>query len=94
MNSVIKTGKKKQIFSSTIKNVSDLNSHFFLLVNQVWGKAGHQYMHKCLQTMCDLRSTHHFAFINEVDKCIGEAIKTMGPRIVLDAVPFQITGEE
>ncbi|PIK40031.1 putative RRP12-like protein isoform X1 [Apostichopus japonicus] len=61
---------------------------------EVWGKAGHQYMHKCLQTMCDLRSTHHFAFINEVDKCIGEAIKTMGPRIVLDAVPFQITGEE
>lgn len=61
---------------------------------EVWGKTGHQYMRKCMQTICDLRSTHHFAFISEVDECVGKAIKVMGPRVVLEAVPLEITGEE
>lgn len=71
-----------------------LDASFHKPILQVWGKTGHQYMRKCLQTICDLRSTHHFAFISEVDECVGKAIKVMGPRIVLEAVPLEITGEE
>ena len=51
-------------------------------------------MTKCLQSMCDLRSTHHFPYTQELDKTVGMAIKTMGPKVVLDAVPLQITGDE
>ncbi|XP_077992398.1 RRP12-like protein [Glandiceps talaboti] len=61
---------------------------------EVLGKQCHAMMRKCLQSMADLRSTHQFPFIYDLDKAIGMAIRSMGPKLVLDAVPLQITGDE
>ncbi|XP_022106693.1 RRP12-like protein [Acanthaster planci] len=61
---------------------------------EVIGKEGCRFMKKCLQSMCDLRSTHHFPYIQELDRTVGMAVRTMGPRFVLGAVPLQITGDE
>ena len=51
-------------------------------------------MKKCLQSMCDLRTTHHFSYTQELDRAVGMAVRTMEPSFVLAAVPLQITGDE
>ncbi|XP_071947906.1 RRP12-like protein [Antedon mediterranea] len=61
---------------------------------EVLGKECHSMMTKCLQTMADLRSTHQFSYTAELDKTMGSAVKHIGPRIVLNAVPLQITGDD
>ena len=53
--------------------------------------------HKLLLSMSTMRTTdaiHDFQYRMEVDNAVGAAVKTMGPKSVLEAVPLQITGEE
>lgn len=47
-----------------------------------------------LQSLADLRSTPHFPFIGELDLAVGGAVVSMGPEVVLGAVPLNITGFE
>lgn len=47
-----------------------------------------------LQSLADLRSTPHFSFSGELDLAVGAAVETMGPQVVLDVVPLNITGYE
>lgn len=47
-----------------------------------------------LQSLADLRSTPHFPFSGEVDLAVGAAVESMGPEVVLGAVPLNITGVE
>ncbi|XP_071507435.1 RRP12-like protein [Diadema antillarum] len=61
---------------------------------EAFGKEGHSFMAKNLQSICDLRGSQHFAYKHELDKAMGAAILAMGPRLVLQAVPLHITGEE
>lgn len=44
--------------------------------------------------MGDLRDTPHFSYKGEMDHAIGSAVKAMGPRLVLEAIPLGITGEK
>nr|CAG4651565.1 EOG090X00E0 [Triops cancriformis] len=48
----------------------------------------------CLQSLADLRVSPRFAYEAEVDFAVGKAVRVMGPRIVLRAIPLQITGHE
>lgn len=59
----------------------------------VFGKLVPKMLMKCLASMGDLRDTPHFSFKSEMDKAIGSAVKSMGPRLVLSAIPLNITGE-
>uniref|UniRef100_A0A3Q3MIK7 Ribosomal RNA processing 12 homolog n=1 Tax=Labrus bergylta TaxID=56723 RepID=A0A3Q3MIK7_9LABR len=45
-----------------------------------------------LQSLADLRSTPQFPFSGELDLAVGGAVETMGPEVVLGAVPLNITG--
>uniref|UniRef100_A0A669CRD9 Ribosomal RNA processing 12 homolog n=1 Tax=Oreochromis niloticus TaxID=8128 RepID=A0A669CRD9_ORENI len=56
------------------------------------GKQAHSIMTKSLQSLADLRSTPHFAFSGELDLAVGGAVESMGPEVVLGAVPLNITG--
>ncbi|KAH9514290.1 pre-rRNA processing protein [Bulinus truncatus] len=47
----------------------------------------------CLTSMGELRDTPHFSFKGEMDYAIGNAVKAMGPSLVLEAIPLGITGE-
>lgn len=47
-----------------------------------------------LQSLADLRSSPHFPFSGELDLAIGGAVESMGPEVVLSAVPLNITGYE
>lgn len=47
-----------------------------------------------LQSLADLRSTPYFAFSGELDLAVGGAVESMGPEVVLGAVPLNITGYE
>lgn len=47
-----------------------------------------------LQSVADLRSTPHFPFSGEVALAVGAAVESMGPEVVLGAVPLNITGVE
>ncbi|KAL3050287.1 hypothetical protein OYC64_012343 [Pagothenia borchgrevinki] len=58
------------------------------------GKRAHPIMTKSLQSLADLRSTPHFPFIGELDLAVGGAVASMGPEVVLGAVPLNITGFE
>lgn len=47
-----------------------------------------------LQSLADLRSSPHFAFTGELDLAVGGAVESMGPEVVLGAIPLNITGYE
>ena len=49
---------------------------------------------KLILSMSDLRDSMNFPYRGEVDQAVGAAVATMGPKVVLDAVPLQITGDE
>jgi hypothetical protein len=44
--------------------------------------------------MVDLRESVNFSFKADVDAVMSKAIHSMGPRLVLEAVPLKITGTE
>uniref|UniRef100_A0AAQ5YAN6 Ribosomal RNA-processing protein 12-like conserved domain-containing protein n=1 Tax=Amphiprion ocellaris TaxID=80972 RepID=A0AAQ5YAN6_AMPOC len=56
------------------------------------GKQAHPIMTKSLQSLADLRSTPQFPFSGELDLAVGGAVESMGPEVVLGAVPLNITG--
>ncbi|XP_059676941.1 RRP12-like protein isoform X2 [Gavia stellata] len=58
------------------------------------GKQCHPIMRKCLQSLCDLRLSPHFPYTAEVDQAVGAAVSTMGPEVLLEAVPLEIDGKE
>ena len=41
-----------------------------------------------------LQTSEQFTFKKEADKSIGRAIQTFGPKLVLDCIPLDITGNE
>uniref|UniRef100_A0A4W3IP71 Ribosomal RNA processing 12 homolog n=1 Tax=Callorhinchus milii TaxID=7868 RepID=A0A4W3IP71_CALMI len=61
---------------------------------QVVGKPAFPIVKQCLQSLCDLRSTAHFAYTGELDRTVGAAVESMGPEAVLQAIPLQIDGTE
>ncbi|XP_068114238.1 RRP12-like protein [Hyperolius riggenbachi] len=61
---------------------------------EVAGKFCHPFMKKCLQTLADLRISPHFPHTAELDRTVGAAVSSMGPEVVLQAVPLQIDGTE
>ncbi|XP_053306254.1 RRP12-like protein isoform X2 [Spea bombifrons] len=61
---------------------------------EVAGKQCHPFMKKCLQSLADLRVSTHFPYAADLDQAIGAAVESMGPEIVLNAVPLQIDGTE
>ncbi|XDV50459.1 hypothetical protein PO909_019515 [Leuciscus waleckii] len=58
------------------------------------GKQGHPFMIKSLQSLSDLRATPQFPFSGELDLAVGSAVESMGPEVVLNAVPLLITGTD
>uniref|UniRef100_A0A1A8PT41 Ribosomal RNA processing 12 homolog n=2 Tax=Nothobranchius TaxID=28779 RepID=A0A1A8PT41_9TELE len=56
------------------------------------GKQAHSIMTKSLQSLADLRSTPQFPYSGELDLAVGAAVESMGPEVVLSAVPLNITG--
>ncbi|KFO11819.1 RRP12-like, partial [Balearica regulorum gibbericeps] len=58
------------------------------------GKQCHPIMRKCLRSLCDLRLSPHFPYTTEVDQAVGAAVSTMGPEVLLEAVPLEIDGKE
>ncbi|MEE6486153.1 hypothetical protein FKM82_014528 [Ascaphus truei] len=61
---------------------------------EVAGKYCHPFMKQCLQSLCDLRLSAHFPYTGELDRAVGAAVESMGPEVVLKAVPLQIDGTE
>ena len=49
---------------------------------------------KCLSSLANLRESEQFEYKKEADLSIGKAIKTYGPKLVIDCIPLQITGDE
>uniref|UniRef100_A0A4W4E3U7 Ribosomal RNA-processing protein 12-like conserved domain-containing protein n=1 Tax=Electrophorus electricus TaxID=8005 RepID=A0A4W4E3U7_ELEEL len=52
------------------------------------GKHAHHVMTKSLQSLSDLRATPRFPFCGELDLAVGGAVESMGPQVVLGAVPL------
>ncbi|OWK07909.1 RRP12 [Cervus elaphus hippelaphus] len=58
------------------------------------GRQAHPVMKKCLQSLCDLRLSPHFPHTAALDRAVGAAVASMGPEVVLEAVPLEIDGSE
>lgn len=43
--------------------------------------------------MAELRDSVRFAYKGELDHAVGCAVRSLGPREVLAAIPLQITGQ-
>ena len=46
-----------------------------------------------LTSLASLRASHNFALTADVDGVVGKAISVAGPRMVLQAIPLNITGQ-
>ncbi|KAJ7336526.1 pre-rRNA processing protein [Desmophyllum pertusum] len=60
---------------------------------EVLGKHCPKLLKKLLTSLCDLRGTHQFPYIKQLERAVGMAVQKMGPRIVLEAVPLQLDKE-
>ena len=49
---------------------------------------------KCLSSLANLRESDQFEYKKEADFAIGRAIQNYGPKLVIDCIPLQITGDE
>jgi hypothetical protein len=49
---------------------------------------------KCLSSLGNLRESDQFTYKKEADLAIGRAIQTYGPRLMLECIPLNITGNE
>lgn len=58
------------------------------------GKQAHPIMTKSLQSLSDLRSMPKFPYVGELNLAVGGAVESMGPELVLKAIPLNITGNE
>lgn len=58
------------------------------------GRQAHPVMKKCLQSLCDLRLSPHFPHTAALDQAVGAAVASMGPEVILGAVPLEIDGSE
>ncbi|ESO86543.1 hypothetical protein LOTGIDRAFT_128850 [Lottia gigantea] len=78
-------------FLSAWKNVFHLLG---VLYEVSYGKSFLDFFALMLITLIELRETPNCSYKGEIDQVLGCAIRGMGPRIVLDNVPLNITGEE
>ncbi|XP_060581938.1 RRP12-like protein [Ruditapes philippinarum] len=65
----------------------------FAVLYQSLGKQSPAAFTKSLSTIAELRDSVRFPYKGELDHAVGLAVKTMGPRTVLSAIPLQITGQ-
>lgn len=65
----------------------------FAVLYQSLGKQCPAAFSKSLKTIADLRDSVRFPYKGELDHAVGCAVKTMGPKAVLSAIPLQITGQ-
>lgn len=72
----------------------DLVLQLLQVAFEVFGKICPSLLKKCLSSMADLRESVHFAYKAEVDSAVGKAVRSMGPRLVLDAIPLKMSGQE
>ncbi|CAH6957346.1 RRP12-like protein [Phodopus roborovskii] len=77
-------------FHAAWRSVLQLLAVFF----EACGKQAHPVMKKCLQSLCDLRLSPHFPHTAALDQAVGAAVTSMGPEVVLQAVPLEIDGSE
>ncbi|KFP83509.1 RRP12-like, partial [Apaloderma vittatum] len=68
--------------------------HVLEVFFETCGKQCHLIMRKCLRSLCDLRLSPHFPYTTQVDQAVGAAVSTMGPEVLLEAVPLEIDGKE
>ncbi|XP_060076895.1 RRP12-like protein [Ylistrum balloti] len=76
-------------FHASWGHVLNIFSIFF----EVFGKQCPHLFKKSLSSIASLRDSPRFAYKAELDHAFGCAVKYMGPRQVLQAVPLNITGE-
>lgn len=69
-----------QILASAFSSFEDVNS--FVIVKE------------CLTSLANLRQSEQFSFKNEADYALSKAIKTYGPKLILEAINLNITGDE
>ncbi|XP_050002977.1 RRP12-like protein [Alexandromys fortis] len=77
-------------FHAAWSSVLQLLAVFF----EACGKQAHPVMKKCLQSLCDLRLSPHLPHTAALDQAVGAAVTSMGPEVVLQAVPLEIDGSE
>ena len=65
------------------------------VVFEVAGASCHHFLAQYLVTLAERRGADNFKpHVNELDYVVGKAVRRMGPRVVLEHVDLQITGDE
>lgn len=49
---------------------------------------------KCIHSLANLRESEQFDYKKEADMALGRAIRTYGPKLIIDCVKLHITGDE
>jgi len=61
---------------------------------EVVGSTHPEHIKPVLSSLAQLRGSHNFSLEGEVDNVVGKAVQSAGPKLVLSAIPLNITGKE
>ncbi|KAL1137902.1 hypothetical protein AAG570_009597 [Ranatra chinensis] len=68
--------------------------HLIAALFRSCGEHGSKTVLPLVRQLGELRDSNQFAHINELENAIGSAVRTMGPQLVLQVIPFQITDKK
>ncbi|KAJ8867393.1 hypothetical protein PR048_031194 [Dryococelus australis] len=68
--------------------------HILADLFEVMGATYQNLLMPCLRSLAELRDSYKFSHASDVEHAVGRAIRSMGPEIVLQAIPLEITGQE
>ncbi|RZF45774.1 hypothetical protein LSTR_LSTR014526 [Laodelphax striatellus] len=67
--------------------------HLWGVLFKACGKRCTEALLPCLRELAALRDSAVFAYMNELDYCLGMAVRSLGPELVLKAIPLKFTGK-
>ena len=73
-------------YQGSWKLILDVISKFF----ETFGKLCPERLKKCLVSLCNLHNSHGIQCRRELEKTVGMAFQTMGPKFVLGVVPLDL----
>ena len=72
--------------------------HHILHILAVWYRVGGEickdFVGSSLKLLGELRDSYKFPNVNELEFAVGQAVRSLGPEVVISVIPLDFTGEE
>lgn len=67
-----------------------MNNQLSFLISQIIGPICQAELVDILKALAELRDSYKFTYNAEIEFAVGAAVRSLGPHIVLSAIPLQV----